>query len=185
MLLELCKITTPVAVMGDFKGRTGLLNDIYQVEKDFLPVPLPKAKFGEVHIRQNSDRTENSHGNKIINFCKTFDFMILNGRTEGDPMGNFTHLNFNNGPSTIDYALCNENSYSLISNFLVLPMDELSDHSKIVTVFTVSTKNENVNDDYNWKQRDTYYINGIKIEKIFLSIHLGNARKKLRILINA
>ena len=138
--LAFCKSTTPVTIMGDFNGRTGLLNDIYQAEKDFLPVLLPKTKFGEVPVRQNSDRTENSHGNKIIYFCKTFDFMILNGRTEGDPMGNFTHLNFNNGPSTIDYALCNEKSFSLIYNFLVLPMNELSDHSKIVTVFKEKMK---------------------------------------------
>ena len=53
--------------------------------------------------------------------------MILNGRTEGNPCGNYTHLNFNGGPSTVDYGLCNENTYSLICNFFVL-----SDHSKIV-----------------------------------------------------
>ena len=58
--LAFCKGTTPVTVMGDFNGKAGLLNDIYQVEKDFLPVPLPKTKFGEVAVRQNSDKTENS-----------------------------------------------------------------------------------------------------------------------------
>ena len=158
-VLTFCKNTTPVQVIGDFNGRTGLLSDIYEEEKNFLPVPQPKAKFGEVPIRHNSDTTANSHGNKIINFCKTFDFMILNGRTEGDPCGNFTHLNFNNGPSTIDYALCNEKCYELISNFLVLPTNELSDHSKMVTVFKegMPTKNVNVNNDYNWKQGCVLY----------------------------
>ena len=157
--LAFCKTTTPIQVIGDFNGRTGLLNDIYQIEKNFLPVPQPEAKFGEVPIRHNSDTTEYSHGNKIINFCKTFDFIILNGRTPGDPLGNFTHLNFNNGPSTIDYALCNENCYELVSNFIILPMNELSDHSKIVTVFKegLPPKNENVNDNYNWKQREPLY----------------------------
>ena len=136
--LNFCKDSTPVQVVGDFNGRTGLLKDIYEENGDFIPGPKGKTKFGDVPTRNNCDKTENSHGNKIINFCKTFDFIILNGRTEGDPIGNFTHLNVNNGPSTIDYALCNEKCNMLISNFLVLPMNEISDHSKIVTVFKYS-----------------------------------------------
>jgi len=75
-----------------------------------------------------------SHGRKVITYCKSFDFVILNGRTRGDFSGNYTHLNFNNGPSAIDYGICNDMGYELIDNFLVLPMNELSDHSKIVTI---------------------------------------------------
>ena len=76
----------------------------------FLPGPKGKIRFGDVPTRKNCDKTENSHGNKIIDFCKTFDLMILNGRTEGGGgrIGNFRYLNLNNGTSTIDYALCNE-----------------------------------------------------------------------------
>ena len=135
------------------------LKDIYEEKGDFIPGPKGKTKFGDVPTRNNCDKTENSHGNKIINFCKTFDFIILNGRTEGDPIGNFTHLNFNNGPSTIDYALCNEKCNMLISNFLVLPMNEISDHSKIVTVFKegIPITNETENDKYMWKERGVLY----------------------------
>ena len=76
-----------------------------------------KTKFWNVAIRQKLDSTVNS--------------LILNGRTEGDP---FIHLIFN-GPSTTNYALCNENFHFIISNFLVLSSTELSDYSKLVTVF--------------------------------------------------
>ena len=94
---------------------------MYAEEEKYLPGPQGKVKFGEVPRRQNCDKIENSHGNKIINICKSFDFIILNGRTEGEPIGNFTHLNFNTGPSAIDYALCNDKCYKLVSNFVVLP----------------------------------------------------------------
>ena len=85
--------------------------------------------------------------------------MILNGRTAGDPFGNFTHLNFNNGPYTIDYALCNEKCFSFIANFLVLPMNELSDHSKIVTVFKdrMNENGDTENDSYAWKPRGALF----------------------------
>ena len=69
----------------------------------------------------------------------------------GDAIGNFTHLNNNKGPSTIDYCLCNNELYDCIENFLVLPLSELSDHSKIVTVFkeVVSLPPEST-DSYKW-----------------------------------
>ena len=127
----------------------------YKGKNFFLPGPQFKVKYGDVPVRQNCDKIENSHGKKVINFCKTFDFYILNERTKGDPFGNYTHLNFNNGPFTIDYAMCNEKCYTLLFNFQVLPMNELSDHSKIVTIFKESLpmKTGNENDTYDWKQR--------------------------------
>ena len=83
----------------------------------------------------------NCDGEKIIHICHTFDLKILNGRTKGDPIGNFTHLNSNKGESTIDYGICNELLYACIENFMVLPLYEISDHSKIVTVFKNSNGN--------------------------------------------
>ena len=155
---DIHKDGTPILVMRDFNGRTGLLRDIFEDDKPFFPGPQIKAAFIDTSIRKNCDGTETSHGNKMINFCKTFDFMILNGRTSGDPFGNFTHLNFNNGPSAIDYAIC-KRCFSSIANSLVLPMNELSDHSKIVAVFKDETKKktDTENDNYAWKQRGTLF----------------------------
>ena len=49
--------------------------------------------------------------------------------------------------------------FSSIANFLVLPMNELSDHSKIVAVFKDETnkKSDTENDNYAWKQRGTLF----------------------------
>ena len=121
--------------MGDFNGRTGDTEDSYidnvQIN-DLIPTP---CFFKDIPKRRNCDEIINSHGSKIIELCKSFDFRILNGRTKGDKIGNFTHLNTNQGFSTIDYSLCTEYLYKFIDNFFVLPMNGLSDHSKICTVF--------------------------------------------------
>ena len=92
--------------MGDLNGRTGLKNEVYkEVDDKFLPCPSAKLRFVNVPTRKNCDTLVNSHGNKIIDFCRTYDFMILNGRTEGDPYRNYTRMNFNEGPSTVDYGM--------------------------------------------------------------------------------
>ena len=116
----------------------------------------------------------------MINFCRTFDYIILNGRSVGDPFGNYTHLNFNNGPSTIDYAICNAECHQLISNFLVLPMTEISDHSKIMTIFKESlpTNHEEKIDNYNWKKRKILY-KWDKQRKQFFFNHLRNSEKEI------
>ena len=73
-VLNFCKDSTPIQIIGGFNGRTGLISEIQEEEKNFLPGPQFKAKFGDVPVRKNCDKTENSHGKKVINFCKTFDF---------------------------------------------------------------------------------------------------------------
>ena len=105
--------------------------------------------------------------------------MILNGRTKGDPCGNYTHLNFNNGPSSIDYGLCNKMAYTFVDNFLVLPMTELSDHTKIVTIFKEkSFENiKNGDDNYNWKSRGTLYEWDIRNKRNFYNKLMSSKRE--------
>ena len=46
----------------------------------------------------------------------------------------------------------------MIDNFLLLPLNELSDHSKIVTIFKApSLKDASQSDDYKWKPRGIHY----------------------------
>ena len=68
-------------------------------------------------------------------------------------------MNFNDGPSTIDYSICNENLYEFTDDFLVLPMNELSDHSKIVTLLSkkIAPKGDFASDNYDWKSRGKLY----------------------------
>ena len=81
----------PILFMGDFNGRVGNLDDTYKDPKpveNSIPIISP---FESIHDRRYCDTVVNSHGNKIIHLCHTFDFKILNGRI-GDAIGNFTHL---------------------------------------------------------------------------------------------
>ena len=143
--------------MGDFNARTGNLNDNYEASvkiDDNIPIVNP---FSELLKRNNCDSVINSHGEKIIKMCKTYDFKMLNGRTKGDSVGNYTHFNNNKGTSTVDYSLCNQHIYKYVENFVILPMNELSDHSKIVT-FLKSIPQNKVHDDYDWKKLKLKFI---------------------------
>ena len=153
-ILNFGKDNKPVLITGDFNGRTSDIDDTFREVGNLHQETIPiQNTFVDLPKRRNCDKILNSHGEKIIHICKTFDLKILNGRTRGDPIGNFTHLNTNKGESTIDYGICNESLYECVENFMVLPLNEISDHSKIVTVLR-----NNINpqvpfkDDYNWNR---------------------------------
>ena len=142
----------PILFTGDLNGRTGVVDDIYRDDgkTDHNPIPIPNT-FVNLPIRKNCDNIVNSHGKKIIYLCHTLDLKILNGRMIGDAIGNFTHLNSNMGESTIDYSICNKKMYECVDNFMVLPLNELSDHSKIVTVLKSSITAPKIEkDEYKW-----------------------------------
>ena len=56
----------------------------------------------EITQRNNFDREVNKHGNKLIDFCRSANLKIENGRKSGDSLGRFTHFSNNNGASTVD-----------------------------------------------------------------------------------
>ena len=86
--------TSPIVIIGDFNARTGDILDYdlnYQKENALSFSSNPHVQ------RRNCDKTANGEGKKILNLCKSFDLMLLNGRTLGDFWGNFTHYNNNGG----------------------------------------------------------------------------------------
>ena len=156
-LVQFSKEGTPIGYIGDFNGRIGGLDDNYDNSDKidpYIAIPTPNT-FMDLPKRRNCDPLKNSHGEKIIKFCKTYDFEILNGRMKGDAIGNLTHLNKNKGTSTIDYGLCNQYLYSNVENFIVLPMNELSDHSKIAIIFKNNASPINHKDNYKWSKLKT------------------------------
>ena len=60
------------------------------------------------------------------------------------------------GTSTVDYALCNQYIYKNVENFIILPLNELSDHSKIVTYLKSNTIKK-FKDEYKWKKIKTKF----------------------------
>ena len=129
-------------------------------------IPLP--------LRRNCDSVLNQQGRAILELVHTFNLKILNGRSNGDPLGNFTYNNVNLGASTIDYSICSQNFYDNINNFMVLPRNEISDHCKIITELKEGTKSETpVNDDYNWETLQNKFIWDDTLKATFNQI-LGN-----------
>lgn len=149
-ILKFSEEGIPILFTGDFNARIGNLCDNFQdSEHEDLPIKI-ENRFPDIPRRGNVDNIVNSHGEKVIRFCKTFDFKILNGRMKGDKIGNFTHANANGGNSTIDYSLCNQQLYNFIENFMVLPITELSDHSKIATLLRRNNPLDIIQDNYKW-----------------------------------
>ena len=68
----------------------------------------------------------NSYGGSLAELCCGNDLVILNGRTIGDFLGQFT-CNTYNGASVVDYAVASCNNLLLIKYFSVSVMTEFSD----------------------------------------------------------
>ena len=67
----------PILFTGDFNGRTGYKDDSFiengQGRTSENSIPIPNT-FVNLPKRRNCDSIINSHGEKIINLCHTFDF---------------------------------------------------------------------------------------------------------------
>ena len=116
-------------------------NNKTNIDDNFIALPK----------RANADKEINEQGRKIIDLCKTYNLAIMNGRSEGDPLGTFTYQKENLCNSTIDYSICNKHFYHNINNFMVLPQNELSDHCKIVTELKEKIPQLETNiEEYQW-----------------------------------
>ena len=148
---KICDENTPLILTGDFNGRTGEVDDTFEESQDIELIIKPQPPYSSLPHRKNCDNVINQQGRSILELCQILDLRILNGRSLGDPIGNFTYFNANLGASTIDYSLCSQNLYENVKNFMVLPQNELSDHSKIVTELKCRSVSSNVPvDDYDW-----------------------------------
>ena len=63
--------------------------------------------------RNNYDILFNQEGVKLIDLCKSFDLMVLDGRRSDDYWGSFTHYNNNKGASTVDFVKSLKKNLSL------------------------------------------------------------------------
>ena len=65
---------TTVLLMGDFNARTGNLNDNYEESAHGdQHIPISNT-FTNIPNRSNCDNILNTHGEKVIKFCKAYDF---------------------------------------------------------------------------------------------------------------
>ena len=144
--------STKTIMMGDFKARTGEINDYIDFDdnEDILPP------------RKNKDKKVNTNGRLMTDICKTCDLRIVNGRSGFDnTIGEFTCQTYN-GESTMDYVLVDSETFRKIDSFKILNLDKsISDvHSPIV--FKVLINDNGIEPEIDQTIRNIVYVYGIK-----------------------
>ena len=153
-ILNFCDQDTPLIITGDMNARTATLDEnLIDPSTDHINCPIEIDNHTiPIRIRQNYDTVINAHGKNIIEMCSTYNLKILNGRSDGDPLGNLTYYDDSLGASAVDYSICSQGFYEYVNNFMVLPQNELSDHCKIVTELKGSLVDQPpYKDTYKWK----------------------------------
>jgi hypothetical protein len=97
-----------VLFAGDFNARTGTNIDFIDCSQltDVLLVPqaIEDTLPNDMLERQNHNTITAGWHCEFLDFCRTTGLFILNGRTPGDILGEYTCLS-NKGFSTVDYFL--------------------------------------------------------------------------------
>jgi exonuclease III len=133
--LENFKLKGSVVVGGDFNARTLQGHDfIICDDKDVAPFDLPGSyQYDNADLippRSNMDLGVNPYGKKLLNLCQSHNLRILNGRTIGDSLGNFTCFKYN-GSSVIDYVLVSPDLIDSVMYCHVEDFSSFSDHCMI------------------------------------------------------
>ena len=169
-ILDVCKDESPIMITGDMNARTSNLLDYTLTNKNEIVNSLIEENHPKIG-RQNCDLKVNPEGLKLIDLCKSFDLMILNGRSSGDYWGNFTHYNINKGASTVDLAIVSCKIFDNIKSFRVMPQLDMTDHCKIITQIgnTCLTPISSIieEENYKWLKLPNKYKWDDKYAKVF------------------
>ena len=121
-----------VMLCGDFNARIGQKSGMINNDStNFVPVPddyIPD----EFTPRFSQDDVINTYGTLFLNLVKHNQLTILNGRTLGDYLGNYTSIQ-KSGCSVIDYFAVSKGLKYRINYFKVLQFTEFSDHKPLST----------------------------------------------------
>jgi exonuclease III len=121
-----------VILMGDFNART--VNSPDYIEFDSIKhIDVADDLYSQdtnTSIRQNLDQGRNKFGSYLLEICQRLQLRILNGRTMGDLLGQFTSYQ-PKGKSVVDYGIVNQEMVPNVSYFEVSPPCHLSDHALI------------------------------------------------------
>ena len=123
---NVCSNTKYVVLCGDFNSISSNLEDIVQADaylnEFYGNFELRNESFtiferNNIAInRENADRTVNSYGYKMIDFCKNNDIFILNGRI--GPPGNTSKFTCKDS-STIDYVRMTPNCFDTVHSLFI------------------------------------------------------------------
>jgi exonuclease III len=119
-----------VKLMGDFNARLGNLQD-YIIEDSDSHIALPPDYTSDSQTYRQSVHTKrNSHGKNLLSLCIATQLRILNGRTTGDTLGNFTYHD-SKGSSAIDFFVCSESIQHMVWCMQIQNINYLSRHCQI------------------------------------------------------
>ena len=118
---------------SDFNGRVNTSDLDYIAYDCTSHVNLPTDYFPDkVSLNRNprDQSTTDEHGKMILDLCHSAQLRILNGRTLGDSLGDFTCYRYN-GSSVVDWWLVDYNLLDSVVFFRVESLSPLSDHCQL------------------------------------------------------
>ena len=139
-----------IIICGDFNARTACLPDfLLEIEGSDGNV-IPQSVMAEKQFtgvmtdpRISQDTVANEYGKELLDFCKSLNCRLLNGRAYGDAhTGRFTRVENNHG-SVIDYVICDANSFSHVTYFHVMDKMPESDHCSLSFNLNFKCNSEN------------------------------------------
>ena len=128
-----------IYVIGDVNARTGTTADFNSVLNGNDRVSLysdvncsSDEQVDDIFMeRYSKDKTVNTYGRRLLEFCRYTGVRILNGRLFKDKkVGDFTHIDVH-GYSVIDYLLSVPSAAKNITDFEIHPKLADSDHKAI------------------------------------------------------
>ena len=151
-----------IMIAGDLNARSNLHPDYVLDDGDMIsPInQIDHYNIDEPLPRTNMDISPvDSHGEKLLDLCKSQSLRILNGRFLDK--GSYTRFpsRTDDSPSLIDYFLIDSPLLNQVRSFNVKPLTHLSDHcclhGSINTVFCIDNENEHTPQQINL-YRDCY-----------------------------
>ena len=126
-----------IILCGHFNSRVGTLSDFITNDKQ-------DPHFDLIYVdNQHSiprvckkDRVINTSGRKLIEICISQNLKIVNGRTNGDNLGQITCYNYK-GSSAVDYFIVDDSLFKSILTFKVSPPHFRSSHSMLQLSFRI------------------------------------------------
>lgn len=107
-----------LGVAGDLNARIGVEQDYIDDRIDHM-IGMDWYEPDNFDIpRQSKDSIVNNFGQSLLNVCTELDIHVLNGRAQGDSLGQYTNISVT-GCSTVDYIIVESPLYSRVVNFTV------------------------------------------------------------------
>ena len=151
-ILEDLKGEGEIILCGDFNSRiqTSLdyivndsLHHLYALPSDYTP----DTQFP----RNSKDKHQNAFKKQFLDTILNNQLTILNGRTLGDYLGDYTCITWN-GPSVVDYFITSTGLKNKICHLNISELTQFSDHKPLTLQLTIPHRKnplENISKKFN------------------------------------